>query len=72
MLAVSMSHGAEQSHLLTLRFEGGEFNARAMWAEAANDPAAAQLDKWIGTANRAADDGLVKNLRRPVVVPHAQ
>lgn len=61
------SHRSEQLHLLALGFQGCQFDARAMWAQATNDPAAAQLDKGIGTAHRAADDRLIKNFGRTLL-----
>src|ERR1700723_2964276 len=38
-----------------------------MWRQAADDPASAQTDKGIRAANRAADDGLIQNLRWTLV-----
>src|ERR1700674_4581543 len=38
-----------------------------MWRQAADDPAPAQLEKRIGTANSTADNGLVQDLRGPLI-----
>ena len=39
-----------------------------MRAEAADDPASAQLNKGIGTTHRPADDRLIQNLGRALVI----
>src|SRR5271154_6056052 len=41
--------------------EGRQFDAGAVGAEAADDPAAAELDEGVGTADGAVDDGLVED-----------
>ena len=58
------SHGVEQTQFGIGATQGGEFDAGAVRAEAADDPASAQLDERIGTTDGAVDDGLVENFRR--------
>ncbi len=55
------SHGVEQAKFGIGAAQRSEFDAAAMGAEAANDPASAQLDERIGTADGAVDDGLVED-----------
>src|SRR5580692_2976280 len=61
------SHGVEQAKFLTLRFQINEFDARAVRAEAAHDPASAKLHEGVETAHGTPDDGLIENFRRPFV-----
>ena len=44
------SHGMKQAQFGALRFQGDQFDARAMGAKAANDPASPELDEGIGAA----------------------
>jgi len=55
------SHGVEKAKLGIGRAQRRQFDAGAMRAEAANDPASAQLYEGIGAADRAVNDGLVEN-----------
>jgi len=55
------SHGVKQAKFSVGAEQGSQFDAGAERTEAANDPAAAQLDERIGTADGTVDDGLVKN-----------
>ena len=61
------SHGVEQAKFGVGGAQGCEFDAGAVRAEAANDPASAQLDERIGTADGAVDDGLVEDFGGAVV-----
>ena len=65
------SHGLEQVKFGTRGGQGSEFDARAVGGDAADDPASAQLDKMVGTADGAVDDGLVKDFggTRGIVSP---
>ena len=56
------SHGVEQSEFGIRAAQGREFNARTVGAEAADNPASAQLHKRIRTAYCARDDGLIQNV----------
>ena len=58
------SHGMKQAKLSVRSAQGSEFDAGAMWTEATNNPASAQLYKGVGATNRAVNDGLVKDLGR--------
>src|ERR1700692_2960617 len=62
------SHGVEQAELGTGRAQGSQFDAGAVGSKAANDPASAQLNKMIGTADGAIDDGLVEDFAGSVVL----
>src|SRR5580693_10170865 len=55
------SHDVEQAQFGVGGAQGSEFDAGAVRAEAADDPAPAQLDEGIGTSDSAADDGLVED-----------
>jgi len=70
------AHGAKQAEFGRGRIQGREFNARAQRSEAANDPASAELNERVGTADGAVDDGLIKDfagacglLRREILRP---
>ena len=41
-----------------------------MRGQAADNPASTQLDKWVGTANRPAEDRLAKDFRWPLPALH--
>ncbi len=58
------SHGMEKAEFSAGTAQGGEFDAGAMRAKAAYDPAPAKLNEGIRTADGAVDDGLVENLGR--------
>ena len=62
------SHGVQEAEFGVGGAQGGEFDAGAVGTEAADDPASAQLDEGIGTADGAGDDGLVEDLSRAAVV----
>ena len=62
------SHGVEQAKFGVRATQRSEFDAGTVWSEATNDPASAQLDKMIGTADGAVDDGLVENLGGALVI----
>jgi len=55
------SHGVEQAEFSFGGAQGSEFDAGAEGAEAADDPASAQLNEGIGTADGVIDDGLIKD-----------
>ena len=57
------SHRVEKVKRRRRLTHGHDFDAGTVRAEAANDPAAAQLHKRVGTTNGATDDGLVENFR---------
>ena len=63
------SHGVQQTEFGVGAAQGSEFDAGAVRAKAANDPAAAQLDKGIGTADGTVEDGLVENFGWAFVLP---
>ena len=62
------SHGVEQAEFGVGGTQGGKLDAGAVGGEAAHDPASAQLDEGIGTADGAVDDGLVKDFAGAVVL----
>src|SRR5580658_501684 len=55
------AHRVEQAELGVGGAQGGEFDTGAERTQAAYDPATAQLDEGIGTADGAVDDGLVED-----------
>src|ERR1700678_3535755 len=57
------AHGVDDAKLGVGTAQGCEFDAAAQRAEAADDPASAQLDKGIGGTDGAVDDGLIENFR---------
>src|SRR5580704_16858087 len=61
------SHGVEQAEFGVGGAQGGEFDAGAERTQAAHDPATAQLEEGIGTADGAVDDGLVEDFGWGVV-----
>ena len=62
------THGVQQTELGAASEKRDQFNARTMRGQAADNPASTQLDKWVGTANRPAEDRLVKDFRWPDAV----
>lgn len=56
-----VSHGVEEAKLVIGGAQGGKQDAGAIGGEAADDPAAAELNEVIGTADGAVDDGLVED-----------
>ena len=63
------SHGVQHTELGVRATQRSELDAGAVRAKAANDPAAAQLDKRIGAADCTVEDGLIKNFGWPFVLP---
>jgi len=61
------SHGVEQAEFGIGSTQGSEFDAGAVRTETASDPASAQLDERIGTANGPIDDDLVEDFGRAFV-----
>ena len=55
------SHGVQKAEFGVGSAQRGQFDAGTMWTEATNDPTSAQLNKGIGTADGAIDDGLIQN-----------
>src|SRR5581483_12425614 len=60
-------HGVEKAHFYALRLHLAQFDARAVWTKAAHDPASSQLQVWIRTADRAADQSLTQDFRGTLV-----
>ncbi len=62
-----VSHGIEETKFVIGGAQGGEQDAGAVGGEAADNPAAAELDEMIGTADCAVDDGLVEDFGGPAI-----
>jgi hypothetical protein len=58
------SHGEEQTALVAVLGEYGEFDTGTMRGEAPDNPAATQLNEWIRTTYRPRQDCLVPELNR--------
>src|SRR5882724_4621053 len=60
------SHGAKQAEFSALSLERSQFDARTVRAKATDDPAAAQLNEGIGTADGLVNYFLIEDLARTV------
>ena len=56
------AHGVEKAKFSIGCAQRSEIDAGAVGGETTNDPASAQLDEMIGTADGAVDDGLVQDI----------
>src|ERR1700680_882909 len=62
------THGAKQAQFLPGCPKRGQLDARAVRTQSPHDPAPAQLNEWVETAHRLADNRLIQNLRRPLMI----
>src|ERR1700722_11208194 len=56
------SHSVEKTQFDIGSAQRGQFDARTVRAEPANNPTSAQLDEGVGTAHGPVDDDLIENL----------
>jgi hypothetical protein len=62
------SHSVEEAEFSIGRAQGSELDAGTVGSETADDPASAQLDEGVGTADGAVDDGLVEDVGGTLVI----